>query len=181
MEKAAHGLLCSEPCAGGPGAGSGKGQADPRSRGDGTRGGRRATQSRLDVHSRRVTPGSLRATGAYPGAPGRRECREGPVHCGCPFHVVRWEPGSHGKHLEDVVRVQLSLLQQENEQGGRSMPLVFKALLDPQFSVGPALQTEMPISALCSAHLKGPLERSGVSHSLRGGSPEVDVGPRTPL
>lgn len=66
------------------------------------------------------------------------------------FHVMWLVLGSHGKHLEDVVRVQLSLIQQEKEQGGRSMPLVFKAFLDLHFLVGPALQREMPISALAA-------------------------------
>lgn len=44
--------------------------------------------------------------------------------------------GSHGKHLEDVGKVQLPLNWEEKEQRGHPMPLVFKASLDLHFLVG---------------------------------------------
>lgn len=59
--------------------------------------------------------------------------------------------GSHGKHLEDVVTVQLSLVQQEKEQGGHPVPLVFKTSPDLRFLVGFSLQREMNLK--CTCHL----------------------------
>lgn len=61
------------------------------------------------------------------------------------FHVMWSVLGSHGKHLEDVVMVQLPLVQQEKEQGGHPVPLVYKASLDLRFLVGFSLQREMTL------------------------------------
>ena len=53
--------------------------------------------------------------------------------------------GSHGKHLEDVARVQWSLRQQEKGQRGHPVPPVVQAFLDLHFWGGLPLQREMAL------------------------------------